>query len=281
MSFKQGGYLWLDLGKPTYDSNGKAVLSAEVGKRLLSSMLAIPVAELDEDKKSSVPVVLVDNGYAYRANVTYRSLNRSTSSYVTAYTAELDLTVLDYLEQDGTGTSTTLSLAFIQYSITLNEVNSDYSVTKKRRENVDGTELTTLMSNIVDSHGNKRFIEGGIAKVAGNTSIEKIYGKWSLSGTHLLLVFCFNHLANMALANKDWIAYLNGLPSYIIDKIQPISENIIGVFPYHRIASNTSSYVALIKDTNNALVLTYYGNNYTPTADEISRIQIDLLIDSD
>ena len=154
--------------------------------------------------------------------------------------------------------------------------------TNGTQDNVDGTELTTLMSNIVDSHGNLRFVDGNIVKVAENTDIEKIYGKWSLSGTHLLLVFCFKQLANKTLRNGDWIAYTSAMPSYIRDKIVPIKDNIVGVFPYHRGASNTSSYIALKKPDNaTTLVLTYYGESYTPTADEISRTQIDLLIDSD
>ena len=153
--------------------------------------------------------------------------------------------------------------------------------TNGAQENVDPTELTTLMSNIVDSQGNKRFVDGNINKASEITAIEKIYGKWSLSGTHLLLVFCFNHLANTPLYNKSWIATTEHIPSYIMDKILPISGNIIGIFPYHRGASNTSSYVSLLKPNNAQLVIAYYGDSYTPSDDEISRIQIDLLIDSD
>lgn len=135
--------------------------------------------------------------------------------------------------------------------------------------------------NIVDSQGKKRFVDGNINKTPQNTSIEQIYGKWSLSGTHLLLVFCFNHLANKTLSNRAWIATAGYMPNYIMDKILPISGNIVGIFPYHRGATNTSSYVALLKPDNVSLVLAYYGDSYTPTADEISRVQIDLLIDSD
>lgn len=152
--------------------------------------------------------------------------------------------------------------------------------TNGKQDNIDPTKLTILMANIVDSQGNKRFVEGNIEKSGANTQIEKIYGKWSLSGTHLLLVFCFNHLANETLGNGAWMAYAQLLPSYILNKIKPISGDIVGIFPYYRGTSNTSSYISLVKN-NTGLVLVYYGNSYTPTEDEISRVQIDLLIDSD
>ena len=150
--------------------------------------------------------------------------------------------------------------------------------TNGAQDNVDPTELTTLMTNIVDSHGNPRFVEGNLSIVPENTAITKIYGKWSLSGTHLLLVFCFTHLATHTLTNGAWMAKTDSIPSYIMNKILPISDNIVGVFSYYRGASNTSSYVALLK-SGSTLAISYYGNSYTPVVDEISRIQIDLLID--
>ena len=59
--------------------------------------------------------------------------------------------------------------------------------TNGAQDNVDGTELTTLMSNIVDSQGRKRFVEGTFTNLSSIEVTEK-YNKWSLCGSHLMCV---------------------------------------------------------------------------------------------
>ena len=70
------------------------------------------------------------------------------------------------------------------------------------------------MNNILDSDGNPRFIGGSITKsesFTGDITIE--YAKWTLSGSHLMLVFMFivnedvtisgNYLADITI--PDWL----------------------------------------------------------------------------
>lgn len=160
--------------------------------------------------------------------------------------------------------------------------------TNGSQENVDGTELTTLMSNIVDSHGNKRFIEGDInlTQAFSNVGITKLYGKWSLSGTHLMIVIAINIPENTAIPAETFFCEAK-FPNYIANKIIGLWGNTLDIKDFQvRNANNwwqdseNLSNVSLVIAGNKILIGTS-GGVFTTKSQSTCRIQFDLLIDSD
>ena len=74
------------------------------------------------------------------------------------------------------------------------------------------------LDDIVDSKGNKRFIEGE-GTPATITGMTITYNKWSLSGTHLMLVLA-GTFDNDVSATATLVSF--ELPEWILNKIVPI-----------------------------------------------------------
>ena len=134
--------------------------------------------------------------------------------------------------------------------------------------------------NIVDKDGHKRFIEGDIT-IETITGITKQYGKWSLCGTHLLIVLAVE-IENGTALSGTLLAKVN-LPTWIMDKIYPIisGSNIINATNYKAFASDYTSQemsVNLTKHVDNYLQIV---GSLTLTKTRTCRIGIDLLIDND
>ena len=105
------------------------------------------------------------------------------------------------------------------------------------------------ISNLVDSKGNPRFVEGNgtPATIEGFTST---YCKWSLSGTHLMLVLAGN-VENETTLSGFIVTF--ALPEYIMNKIYPIfsSEiNRLNITLWGDDFSSQASYIQLLKDAN-------------------------------
>ena len=75
------------------------------------------------------------------------------------------------------------------------------------------------LDDIVDSQGNKRFIEGNLEK--GSSTATITYNKWSLSGTHLMIVIAGTISSNLETYHN--IAH-GTLPTYINSKIFPLGQ---------------------------------------------------------
>ena len=134
--------------------------------------------------------------------------------------------------------------------------------------------------NIVDKDGHKRFIEGDL-EVATISGITSVYAKWSLSGSHLLLVFCFEIDANTSITDNTAYANAN-LPQWILDKIYPITYNIVArqnFVVFNEGGTMTSSVATLRKQTAYISINQYAS--LSPTEDKICRIAFDLLIDNE
>lgn len=153
--------------------------------------------------------------------------------------------------------------------------------TNGAQDNVDGTELTTLMSNIVDSHGNKRFVEG-TGTLPAIEGLTITYNKWSLSGTHLMLVLCGSIAKNTNLNTGNTIVNYN-LPQWVLDKIVPVFANsAIEVIPLSLRANDyTEQKVNLIIGKTADGVYATLGDAITLNAGRNFRFQYDLLIDSE
>lgn len=134
------------------------------------------------------------------------------------------------------------------------------------------------ITELVDSKGNPRFIEGdGVAtEIAGLTLT---YNKWSLSGTHLMIVLAATVADTTVITAGEYIT-LN-LPSYILDKIYAVFSNVVSRQTVTLWADDYSSQtfsMQLQKYTNNLKI--YFGG-VTLTKKRTFRAQFDLLIDSE
>ena len=136
-------------------------------------------------------------------------------------------------------------------------------------------DVLTIMENIVDADGNKRFTEGEIDVI--NSNVTPTYNKWSLSGTHFMV----------ALAGKITPSTLNepiaeiNVPSYIFNKIYPLINKLIERRSFQFYDDNgvlVSTTISYRKETTN---LALSVDNQTFTADTNFRIQFDLLIDAE
>ena len=106
--------------------------------------------------------------------------------------------------------------------------------------------------NITDSDGHKRFIEGNIELDESVTTITKLYGKWSLSGSHLLIVLAFSIVENATLT-AGYIADIN-LPEWIMDKIYPLFGDNIDFKSFYAFTSggdNSQSISAYLDKSTN------------------------------
>lgn len=153
--------------------------------------------------------------------------------------------------------------------------------TNGAQDNVDGTELTTLMTNIVDSQGNKRFIEGNGVAVTAVDGLTLTYNKWSLSGSHIMfvLVGTFANATELAI-NTDLVSFT--LPTWLLNKIIPVWGINIENKTFSAYANDWSfqnGIVALRKIDNKIFIRA--TSAVTFTAERSFRIQFDLLIDSE
>ena len=144
--------------------------------------------------------------------------------------------------------------------------------------------LLNKLENITDDNGHFRFIEG----VADGNEVNDLtitYKKWSLSGTHLMIVVAgsgengsvIGGLGNSKVFNFD-------IPEWIADKIVPtygstdIENKSVRFFASDGTSQSTTCYLGINKTTNK---LQGALTSLTLTATRSFRLQFDLLIDND
>ena len=136
--------------------------------------------------------------------------------------------------------------------------------------------------NIVDKDGHKRFVEGDISLSSDMPEgYTKVYGKWSLSGSHLLLVLCISGLNTTAITSFTTVGKAENLPQWILDKIYPIQSVFVEQKSVSYFGSDLSTQTAttyLRKDSSGLYIQT---TAFTLTADRVCRIAFDLLIDNE
>ena len=135
-----------------------------------------------------------------------------------------------------------------------------------------------VFEDIKDKDGHARFIEGDVDRETDVTNITKKYGKWALSGSHLLIVFAFS-VENDATINSI-IARLQ-IPEWIHNKLVPIQAQYVSKSSFELIGSDISTQdmtCFLTKAANNNLVLDI--NSVTLTAHRECRVVFSLLIDN-
>ncbi len=146
----------------------------------------------------------------------------------------------------------------------------------------NNTPIINGLRNITDDYGNKRFIEGTIS-VEEQTGLTINYGKWSLSGTHLMFVIAGTVAAGNTAEISLKTTFIN-LPSWILDKIYPLGtgDNVAysTIYIFDNVTNEVSKEDAILIKSN---VLNIYHHNAIGDSDNsVSfRLQLDLLIDSD
>ena len=130
--------------------------------------------------------------------------------------------------------------------------------------------------DIEDAQGHKRFIEGDIT-AEEITGLTQKYGKWSLSGSHLMIVLAVDVADTTAFVSGTTIAQITNIPSWILDKIYPISSNV--VVPYIDFSGQGQTWGNRLEKADNSLQIKCYA--LTLNQDRSYRIAFDLLIDNE
>ena len=145
---------------------------------------------------------------------------------------------------------------------------------------VEGEEEIKIFDNIVDKDGHPRFIEGDI-ELLDNAIPTKLYGKWSLSGSHLLFVLCLG-VKNGDAITAGIITKPIVLPQWLLDKIVPLWGGIEvdrQALTYYDASSNIQQGSAYLEKTSTGIVI--YHGSLAFTQDRTCRIAFDLLIDNE
>lgn len=140
-----------------------------------------------------------------------------------------------------------------------------------------GGSSTPLLDDIVDSEGNKRFVEGN--GIVNTTYIDGSYCKWSLSGTHLMCVLAGKYKLGST-PNETLLASYT-IPSYISDKIYPVWSDIIEMKAVSARLSGGTGYedYMTFRIVNGELQIKQQA--VFTTKDAYFRVQFDLLIDTE
>lgn len=137
-----------------------------------------------------------------------------------------------------------------------------------------------IFENIVDSQGHKRFIENDF-KQDTITGVTTIYGKWSLSGTHIMFVFA-GKIDNATALSSGRLGYFLDIPDWVLAKIYPVVTNVLEVKNIQAYSDNYGSAQTIslsLRKVNDKMEL--HCSSFTATADRYFRAQFDLLIDNE
>lgn len=156
-------------------------------------------------------------------------------------------------------------------------VSYDYTANHWVYNSTDISECNKL-ENITDKDGHKRFIEGNIIlpEIEG---ITYTYAKWSLSGTHLMIVVAGNMVEGFTTSWISTFATIN-IPYWILNKIYPMNGDTVSqdVFTIVNEDNSTQNLTCFLRKTNTLFIST---GSITANKDRAFRISFDLLIDNE
>lgn len=144
---------------------------------------------------------------------------------------------------------------------------------------VNGQGVKYAISGLIDTSNNARFIEGDGTDQSGE-GITVSYNKWSLSGTHLMLVLA-GTIDNGTTIDNPKIKSVFTLPEWILDKIYPVIGNYLKIETTgaYGTAGQITTFGYLCFKGSSSIAIESYGNTAIER-DSGFRIQVDLLIDS-
>ena len=143
----------------------------------------------------------------------------------------------------------------------------------------------SAFENIKDKNGNPRFIEGDLTLLLTPELMEAygatvLYSKWSLSGTHLMIVACVSFSKETKQSGSIQMFKVN-LPDWIKEKLVPIfstyliSRVLVPKYPNGNLSASLYS-------SNNEVTINLNNLIDNPiTANCVARYQFDLLIDNE
>ena len=199
----------------------------------------------------------------------------------------LTLTNGDELDAGDLGGVTSFSIDASQHLIVTyqNGTTQDLGAIFAGNVNIAGI-LTALhakvFEQIEDANGHSRNIEGNgySLSLEGFTAS---YCRWSLSGTHLMLVLAGTFESGVTIPSTNFAQF--DIPQWVADKIFPVwggsridAKDLILINDDWTIEDNTLSIVLTI--SGNSLFLSNVSSPLTTTKERSFRIQFDLLIDS-
>ena len=164
----------------------------------------------------------------------------------------------------------------------LNQLKEIANVQVQQQVSSGNLQNVKVFENIVDKDGHKRFIEGNISLSSqAPEGTSKIYGKWSLSGTHLMIVICVGLVNGTSYTDNLGVASMT-LPSWVASKIATIVGVSIDYKTFNAYASNYTKqdFRVRLQKGDNTLGIVKEGT-LTLTTDRIVRIEFDLLIDNE
>ena len=146
-------------------------------------------------------------------------------------------------------------------------------------------EVKKDIATLVDANGHDRFIEGDME----NSTIEGLtitYSKWSLSGTHLMIVVAGKIDNDTTLTSQQFISITKDLPQWVLDKIVVVWSSYLESRNFTVYANDWSSSqslsVALRKQESPTPKFgLFLPSSFTATADRYFRLSFDLLIDNE
>lgn len=136
------------------------------------------------------------------------------------------------------------------------------------------------MENIVDGDGHKRFVDGEITYINQVEGMECVYNKWSLSGTHLMVVFALKTNDALNLTSGTYGSFQ--LPAWVHNKIVAIQGSNIAqakVLWWDNSQLQTQDGLAYIQKSSDTIYI--YVSAVNLTSAKTGRIAFDLLIDNE
>ena len=138
------------------------------------------------------------------------------------------------------------------------------------------------MENIVDKDGHNRFIEGDIVLDSGvPEGYSKIYGKWSLCGSHLLIVICYEIPASTTTGYVPTLCEID-LPTWVKNKIVAVGNTWVEYKVFNGVTAQDSILQVQIQlRKRDGTRITISQSTVTTTDALRVRAAFDLLIDNE
>ena len=137
-----------------------------------------------------------------------------------------------------------------------------------------------VFEDIKDKDGHARFVEGEI-NIETMAGVTKTYGKWTLSGSYLMLVLVLAY-ENGTVSSVGRVCNVE-LPQWVLDKLITTATTWVAKGTYQAYASDNSSqdiiFEAFKATASGKNVLAINTGGVTITAARQARISFDFLID--
>ena len=149
------------------------------------------------------------------------------------------------------------------------------------KQTIENASELKVFENITDEAGHKRFIEGNGTPLE-QEGFTSVYCKWSLSGSHLLMVLAGTIASGTTLALNTLLAKFT-LPSWIQSKIYGVKVNLL---EYKAVACITDSYTTETMNVyfdkmSDGVGIYVNVSAFTATSNDAFRVELDLLIDNE